>query len=72
MFDRPTGGQAVIIVAIDFGDDGLAESLSELSLLAQGAGLEVRATVMVLAFTSITSPWASPEMNRVTRIRLES
>ncbi|MEO7404321.1 MAG: ribosome rescue GTPase HflX [Burkholderiales bacterium] len=45
MFDRPSGGESAILVAIDFGDDGFAESFNELGLLAHGAGLRVLAAI---------------------------
>ena len=45
MFDRPGGGNAAVLVSIDFGEAGYSESLEELRQLAQTAGLEVRATV---------------------------
>jgi len=41
MFERHEGGERVILVALDFGDPDYAESVSELRLLAQGAGLEI-------------------------------
>ncbi len=45
MFDRPGGGDAAVLVSLDLGEAGYAESLEELRQLAQTAGLEVRATV---------------------------
>lgn len=45
MFERPTGGNAAVLVGLDFGVDGYAESLEELRLLAASAGLETRALV---------------------------
>ena len=45
MFDRPGGGNAAVLVSIDFGEAGYSESLEELRQLALTAGLEVRATV---------------------------
>lgn len=45
MFERPTGGEAALIVAIDFGDDGYAESTDEIRLLCASAGLDVRGLV---------------------------
>jgi GTP-binding protein HflX len=45
MFDRPGGGNAAVLVSIDFGEAGYSESLEELHQLALTAGLEVRATV---------------------------
>lgn len=41
MFDRHQGGERVILVALDFGTPDFPESLSELRLLASGAGLEI-------------------------------
>jgi GTP-binding protein HflX len=41
MFDRPERGQAVVLASLDFGDPDYGESLSELKLLATGAGLVV-------------------------------
>ncbi len=45
MFDRPQGGEAVVLVALDLGADGYAESLEELKLLAASAGLLSKAVV---------------------------
>jgi GTP-binding protein HflX len=45
MFERPEGGQAVVLASVDFGDPDYQESLSELELLAGSAGLEVRGIV---------------------------
>lgn len=45
MFERPTGGDAVVLVSIDFGDADYAESLQELRSLATTAGMDIRATV---------------------------
>lgn len=45
MIERPTGGDAAIVVALDFGDDGYAESLDEIRLLCASAGVEVKAVV---------------------------
>jgi GTP-binding protein HflX len=45
MFDRPQGGEAAILVALDLGADGYAESLEELKLLAASAGLAARAVI---------------------------
>jgi GTPase len=45
MFERPTGGNAAVLVGLDFGTDGYAESLEELGLLATSAGLETRGLV---------------------------
>jgi len=45
MFDRPGGGDAAVLVSLDFGEPDYEESLQELRQLATSAGLEVRATV---------------------------
>ena len=45
MFDRPGGGNAAVLVSIDFGEAGYAESLEELRQLALTAGLEVKDTI---------------------------
>ena len=45
MFERHAGGDAAVLVGLDFGDPGYAESLSELALLASSAGVSVRALV---------------------------
>ncbi len=45
MFDRPAGGDAVVLVSIDFGEADYAESLQELRQLATTAGMQIRATV---------------------------
>jgi GTP-binding protein HflX len=45
MFDRHQGGESVVLVALDFGADGYAESLDELKLLATSAGLSARAVI---------------------------
>ncbi len=45
MFDRHAGGERVILVALDFGDPEIAESVAELRLLASGAGLDVQGEV---------------------------
>ncbi len=45
MIDRPSGGDSAVLVSLDFGDSGYAESLQELRQLALSAGLEVLATV---------------------------
>ena len=42
MFDRPDGGDAAVLVSLDFGDPGYEDSLEELKHLASSAGLEVR------------------------------
>ena len=41
MFERHSGGERVILVALDFGDPDYDEAVAELRLLAQGAGLEI-------------------------------
>ena len=41
MFDRHAGGERVILFALDFDDVDFLDSLTELRLLASGAGLEV-------------------------------
>jgi len=41
VFERHEGGERVILVAIDFGTPDFAESVAELRLLAQGAGLDI-------------------------------
>jgi GTP-binding protein HflX len=45
VFERPQGGDAAVLVALDLGDEGYQESLDEMALLASSAGVEVRATV---------------------------
>jgi GTPase len=45
MFERPTGGDAVVLVSVDFGDTDYAESLQELRQLVITAGMHIRATV---------------------------
>ncbi|KAF0843749.1 GTP-binding protein HflX [Methylovorus glucosotrophus] len=45
MFDRPSGGDAAVLVSVDFGDSGYEESLQELRQLAISAGMEIRATI---------------------------
>ncbi|MSQ70614.1 MAG: GTPase HflX [Betaproteobacteria bacterium] len=45
MFDRPTGGKAAVLVGIDFGEPGFAESLEELRVLAMSAGMNPRSVV---------------------------
>jgi GTPase len=45
MLQRSDLGNAGVLVALDFGDQGYSESLDELRQLAQSAGIEVRATV---------------------------
>jgi GTP-binding protein HflX len=45
MFERPSGGDAVVLVSVDFGDADYAESLHELRHLVTTAGMQIRATV---------------------------
>jgi GTPase len=45
MFDRPDGGDAAVLVSLDFGEAGYEDSLEELRQLVVSAGLEVRAVV---------------------------
>lgn len=45
MFDRPSGGDAVILVSVNFGDTDYEESLQELRHLAGTAGLNISATL---------------------------
>ncbi|MCU0933457.1 MAG: GTPase HflX [Thiobacillaceae bacterium] len=45
MFERPDRGAAVVLAALDFGEDDYADSLDELKLLADSAGLKVAAVV---------------------------
>lgn len=45
MFDRPDGGDAAVLVSLDFGEAGYEDSLEELKHLAVSAGLEVRAVI---------------------------
>lgn len=45
MFDRPSGGDAVVLVSVDFGDADYEESLQELRHLAGTAGLNISATL---------------------------
>jgi GTPase len=45
MFDRPIGGDAVVLVSVDFGETDYAESLQELRHLVNTAGMQIRATV---------------------------
>ncbi|MDP3743404.1 MAG: GTPase HflX [Methylotenera sp.] len=45
MFERPSGGDAAIMVSIDFGDTDYEESLHELRQLSISAGLAIRGTV---------------------------
>ncbi len=41
MFDRHAGGERVILLALNFGDPDYTDSVAELRLLAQGAGLDI-------------------------------
>jgi GTPase len=45
MIDRPGGGDAAVLVSLDFGEAGYEEGLEELRQLALTAGLDVRALV---------------------------
>lgn len=45
LFERPSGGEAAILVSVDFGDSDYEESLSELRQLSLSAGLSIRGTV---------------------------
>ncbi len=45
MFERPEGGQSVVLASVDFGTPDYKESLAELVLLAGSAGLEVAGVV---------------------------
>jgi GTP-binding protein HflX len=45
LFDRPASVGAAVLVALDLGTSGYAESVSELELLASSAGLDVRGLV---------------------------
>lgn len=45
MFDRPAGGDAVVLVSVDFGEADYSESLQELRHLASTAGMHIAATV---------------------------
>lgn len=45
MFDRPSGGDAVVLVSVNFGDADYEESLQELRHLAGTAGLNISATL---------------------------
>ncbi len=45
MLERPTGGEAAILVSVNFGDSDYEESLHELRQLSISAGLAVRGTV---------------------------
>lgn len=43
--ERPAGGETAILVSLDFGADGYAESQEELRLLAESAGLKIASVV---------------------------
>jgi GTP-binding protein HflX len=45
MFDRPSGGDAAVLVSLDFGEPDYEESLQELRQLAISAGMDIHATV---------------------------
>ena len=45
LFERPSGGEAAILVSVDFGESDYEESLDELRQLSLSAGLAVRGTV---------------------------
>jgi GTP-binding protein HflX len=45
LFERPASFGAAVLVALDFGASGYAESVNELELLAASAGLDVRGLV---------------------------
>jgi GTP-binding protein HflX len=45
MFERHGGGNATVLVSLDFGEAGYEDSLAELHHLAASAGLEVRGVV---------------------------
>ena len=45
MFDRPGNGTEAVLVSLDFGEAGYAESTQEIQELAKSAGLDVRALV---------------------------
>ena len=45
MLDRPGGGDAAVLVSLDFGEPDYSDSLQELRQLALSAGLQIRATV---------------------------
>ena len=45
MLERPSGGEAAILVSVNFGDSDYEESLHELRQLSISAGLSVRGTV---------------------------
>lgn len=45
LFERPSGGEAAILVSVDFGERDYSESLHELRQLSLSAGLAVRGTI---------------------------
>jgi GTPase len=45
LFERPSGGDAAILVSVDFGDTDYEESLDELRQLSTSAGLSIRGTI---------------------------
>lgn len=45
MFDRPSGGDAAVLVSLDFGEPDYEESLEELRQLAISAGMRIHTTV---------------------------
>lgn len=45
MFDRPSGGDAAILVSLDFGEPDYEDSLQELRQLASSAGLQIKGVV---------------------------
>ena len=45
MFDRPGNGTAAVVIGLDLGEDGYAESLEEIRLLTASAGVATRAMV---------------------------
>lgn len=45
MFDRPVGGDASVLVSVDFGDPGYEDSLQELRQLVISAGMAITGTV---------------------------
>ena len=45
MFERPGSGNQAVLVALDFGDPGYAESVDELQLLARSSGVVVTSLV---------------------------
>lgn len=45
MFDRPVGGDAAVLVSVDFGDSGYEDSLQELRQLVVSAGMSIVGTV---------------------------